>query len=231
MGQGENNMREAVNCFKFDMRIMKAKMQYIYLILIPIFTFIMMKYIDIGLAAFMFFAILYIGMPFANENGDKLENIYSLLPNKYSSIVWGRFMYLSLTVVITICILGGTSLYYFNFNSPELLFVTELIIVVNISVILMCISYPLYYEAQKSKRDVIKTALLIIASLVILSFIIFIPIEMKEAGLRYSNQLNCIGNLIINNKKSFIVLNLLSIGCICYLSYKVSCWIFYRKEV
>ena len=54
---------------------------------------------------------------------------------------------------------------------------------------------------------------------------------MKEA-IKYfnTNELNNIGNFILNNKIVFIVLNMLSIEVIGYISYLASCKICSRKE-
>ena len=92
MGLGGINIMDAIKYLRLDLRIMKEKKQYIYLILIPVFIGIMLNHIKFGITGLLVFVMIYIGFPFSNENGDKLEKMYDLLPCKLDSMVLGRFI-------------------------------------------------------------------------------------------------------------------------------------------
>lgn len=231
MEQGEINKMEFIKCFKFDLRIMREKKQYTYIILFPIFIYIMMNYMEVGLTCLLFLVMIYIGLPFSNENADKLENIYYLLPCKLSSMVLGRFLYLSIILLITILLCSGTGIYYITKNSLGILEIVKLIVVVNFSIIIDYISYPLCYLAQLEKNNHIKTAAIIIISLVLILAVLFIPVEMIWMTSVYTSELNYIGIFIIKNKEIYTIINVLSIAVIEYISYLASCRICKRKEV
>lgn len=229
--QGGINIVDAIKYLKLDLRIMKEKKQYIYLILIPIFIFIMLNYIEAGLTCLLFLVMLYLELPFSNENSDKLETMYSLFPYRLSSMILGRFLYLNIMLIITVFICFGTGLYYFSKNTPEILAIPELIIIANFSGILYFFSYMLCYKAQVEKDNMIKTTVITIVLLIIFTLIVLIPMGMKLIAYEYINELNSISDFILNNIKVLIALNIISLIVIEYISFLVSLKICRRKEV
>ena len=195
---------DAIKYLRLDLRIMKEKKQYIYLVLIPVFIGIMINYWEIGITGLLVFEMMYIGFPFSNENVDKLEKMYGLLPCKSSSMVLGRFIYLNIMMIITIFICFGTGIYYFTRNTFEMLIMADMIVAVILSVILNFFSYPLYYKAQLEKNNMIKTAVILIISIVIFCMILLIPAEVTMINSVCSNELISIGNFIVSNGKLFI---------------------------
>jgi len=231
MGQGGINIMDAIKYLKLDFRIMKEKKQYIYLVLIPIFIGIMLNYWEFGITGLLVFVMIYIGFPFSNENADKLEKMYGLLPCKPDSMVLGRFIYLNIMMIITILICFGTGIYYFTRNTFEMLTMVDMVVAVVLSVILNFFSYPIYYKAQLEKNNIMKTAVILIISIVIFLMTLLIPAELAMINSVYSNELISIGSFIVRNRKLFISVAISILLVLGYVTYLCSCRICRKKEV
>lgn len=191
----------------------------------------MLNFWEVGITCLLLFAIVYIGMPFSNENAGKLENMYSLLPGKLSSMVLGRFIYLNIMIIIFILICFGTGIGYFARNSFEILTMTDMVVIIIFSIILNLGTYPLYYKAQLEKNNIVKTAMILIISIVMFFMVILIPAEVTIINSVFSKELNSIAIFILSNSKNFIVLDILIFGVVDYMSYLASCRICKRKGV
>ena len=222
---------DAIKYLRLDLRIMKEKKQCIYLVLIPVFIGIMLNYMEFGITGLLVFVMIYIGFPFSNENIDKLENMYGLLPCKSSSMVLGRFIYLNIMMIITILICLGTGIYYFTRNTFEMITMADMIVTVTLSVILNFCSYPLYYKAQLEKNNMIKTAMIFIISIVIFFMTLLIPAEVTMINSVYSKELITIVSFILRNRKLSIGLALAILLVAGYVAYLCSCRICRKKEV
>ena len=222
---------DAIKCLRFDLRIMKEKKQYIYLLLIPIFVGIMLNYWEFGITGLLISVMIYIGFPFSNENADKLEKMYGLLPCKPDSMVLGRFIYLNIMMVITMLICFGTGIYYFTRNTFKMLTMADMVVALVLSVILNFFSYPIYYKAQLEKNNMVKTSVIFIISIVIFSMTLLIPAEVTIINSVYSNELISIGSFIVRNRTLFISGALSIILVLGYVTYLFSCRICRKREV
>lgn len=224
------NMINAIKYLKLDLQIIKEKNQYVYFALIPIFAGIMLKYIEFGLAGIVFLTFMCAGTPFTNEKLDKLDEMYRLFPYKSSIMIFGRFIYLFIMMIISLFICIFCGIYYSN-NENGIMLMAETIIIENFFVVINFICYPLYYDDKIEKNNKRKTIVTSIITIIIFALIFCTSVEMKIMSSIFGSELNFIGNFILINSKTFIALEMLSFAIIGYISYLTSCKLYKRKEV
>lgn len=222
-------MINAIKYLNLDLQIIKEKNQYVYFVLIPIFACIMLKYMEFGLTGMVFITFMCVGIPFTNEKLDKLDEMYRLFPYRSSTMILGRFIYLFIIMIVFSLIYIFWGLYYSN-NQNGIILMAETIIIGNFSVVINFICYPLYYDDKIEKNRRIKTTVTSIITLIIFAIIFCIPIEMKMMSSLFGDELNFMGNFILINNKTFIVLEMLSFVIIGGISYLISCELYKRKE-
>ena len=221
---------DAIKYLKLDFRIIKEKNQYINFALIPIFTVIMLKYIEFGLTGTVFLTFMCAGIPFTNEKLDNFNEMYKSFPYKLSTMILGRFIYLFIIMIISLIICIFSGIYYSN-NQNGIMLMAETIIIANFSVVINFLCYPLYYDDKMEKNNKIKTIITSIITLIIVALIFCIPMEMEIMSSLFSNELNLIGNYVLINSKTLITLEVLYFAIVGYISYLASCRICRRKEV
>ncbi|WP_297417208.1 ABC-2 transporter permease [Clostridium sp.] len=222
---------DALKYLKLDLRIIKEKNQYMLLVLSPILIPIIKYNIEVGITFLLVFILLYAIMPFSNENADKLEKIYAVFPSKSSSMVLGRFMYLTIIIIIMTVIYMGIGVYSCSVNPNEIIGYLEIGILFTVSVVSCYCSYPIYYKAQMEKENMVMTGVISLVILMGFSMVLLIPMISRWIVALYNEKFKFITSFIINYSKSLIFLDILIIIIAGYISYLISCKICKRKEV
>ncbi|MBN1039883.1 MULTISPECIES: ABC-2 transporter permease [unclassified Clostridium] len=213
----------AINYLKFDFRIIKGNIKYYSLFLIA-FAVSMFNYeISINAMSYLFFILIIVAiLPFSSEGNQKSREMYYMFPSKISSMVMGRYLYLTIINIMVWTIEIFTMIHFYSIGVVN---IEEIILIcfAGISSTIICIiQYSIYYKFGMEKGKVIMMLVYMVPAFLIFS----LPYVLKQTIIP-----NDILNLIVANKIILGSLSIFIVMCIGIISYLISCSICKNKEI
>ena len=217
---------ECINYLKLDLRIIKGKIK-ISLIL-PICIGMMVIFINntviMGIGYLLFVLIGLATMPFdsaISENGSKM---YVIFPAKVSSMVLGRFIYLSIVSLLIFSIDGVIVEYLHTIKAISINQILGILLAGILTLGVCFFQYPIYYRFGFENRKIISMLLYIVPGVSVFALTSFISSNVNACA-------STVLNFILNNKSILVIMVFIICIIIGITSYLISCNICARKEL
>lgn len=216
-------MKNVISYLKLDFRISKK----ILLMMMPIITlmlyiFLMRKGYTIGMSYFLLILVVLATIPFSKTAYEKIDIMYNTFPVKNSEMVFGRYIYITLWILLIFIIEALLMFYLHESNGITDREIVMIFLCEVIATVICFVEGPIFYMIENENNTV--SSILHGASPLFIFFISSFMIDNKFIS-------NIQVNFMIDNKNIIIVIIAFLMIFIGYVSYLISCEICKRKEV